>query len=299
MRMTILLRCLILCLVIAGCSDRDVNRESEVLARVGDQVLTLEQALSEIPKSVLQQDTLQAMENYQSSWIDRQILLQEALRIGLDENPELQRRFERLRSQLLENALREMLFSQSDADTDVTREEAQAYYETHKDRFVLNERHVKFRHLTTRTRTDAENARQALLRGISWPDVTEQYSINPGLQLRQSEHFFPVSMAAADIPVMNQYMDRIGIMEITPIHQHGNGFHFVQLTERMEEGDHPDLDWLISQIVEWLKMEKKQRLFNSYIRNLYLQADANNEIEQVNVREVPTLTPSVTEIESN
>lgn len=299
MRLSLHLLCLLIFLISAGCSDRSLHRESDVLARVGDQVLTMEQALAEIPESVLLQDTLQAIENYQSSWIDRQVLLQEALRIGLDENAEFQQRFERLRSQLLENALRDMVFSQGSADTDVTIEEAQAYYETHKDRFVLNERHVRFRHLTTRTRTDAENARQALLRGIPWPDVTQQYSLNPALQLRQSEHFFPVSMAVADIPVMNQYMDRIGIMEITPVHQHGNGFHFVQLTERMEEGDHPDLDWLISQITDWLKMEKRQRLFNSYTRNLYLQADANNEIELMNVRENPAFIQSESENESN
>jgi hypothetical protein len=45
------------------------------------------------------------------------------------------------------------------------------------------------------------------------------------------------------------------------------------------KGEHPDLEWLLSEIQQWLLLEKKRTSFKSYQQNLYLQAEANNEIE--------------------
>jgi hypothetical protein len=39
------------------------------------------------------------------------------------------------------------------------------------------------------------------------------------------------------------------------------------------------LDWLIGQIEDWLTLEKRKRAFNTYVKNLYLQGQANNEIK--------------------
>ena len=57
----------------------------------------------------------------------------------------------------------------------------------------------------------------------------------------------------------------------------------VQLLDERAKGDHPDLEWLIDQIKEWLILEKRRRVFNTYVKNLYLQAQANNEIETFDV----------------
>ena len=55
------------------------------------------------------------------------------------------------------------------------------------------------------------------------------------------------------------------------------------------EGEYPELDWLIPQIQDWLELEKSRRITNAYIRNLYLQAEANNEIELANVSDIKTI----------
>lgn len=82
--------------------------------------------------------------------------------------------------------------------------------------------------------------------------------------------------------MLNRYLRVIGPSEISPIYRSGNEYHFVQLIEERPEGDHPDLDWLIEQIREWLTLEKRKRAFNTYVKNLYLQAQANNEIKIYN-----------------
>jgi len=49
------------------------------------------------------------------------------------------------------------------------------------------------------------------------------------------------------------------------------------------KGDQPDLNWLISQIKNWMLLNKRRRNFSSYMKNLYLKAKSNNEIETYNV----------------
>jgi hypothetical protein len=78
---------------------------------------------------------------------------------------------------------------------------------------------------------------------------------------------------------MNRYLQRIGLSEISVIEKVGNEYHFVQLLEEKPKGEHPDLELLLSEIQQWLLLEKKRTSFKSYQQNLYLQAEANNEIE--------------------
>jgi hypothetical protein len=271
---------------ITACESFQPYNDEHVIARVGNQVLTIQDAMGSIPEGVLQQDTLKAIAQYQNHWIEQKILESEAQRLGIDRNPEVIRKIERLKSQILTQSVTEAVMSMHRDELEVSREEAQNYFQQNRERFRLDERHVRFRHVIARSRVDADNARQALLNGIEWDQVAERYSVNPDRQLRQSEQFIPLSMALNDIPAMNRFLNVIGRTEISPVRAHGGYFHFVQLMEDQPEGSQPDLDWLIDQITEWLYMDKSQRLINSYKRNLYLQAEANNEIVRQDVEQL-------------
>jgi hypothetical protein len=268
-----------------GCEQFPSDSDDPVLARVGNERLTLQRAVESIPADILRQDSVEAIKQYQSTWVEQQVLENEARRIGLNNNRDFQQRVERLKSQLLQSALRDAIINQHRDELEVSIEDAQNYYQANKDRFILDERYVRFRHMTTRTRVEADNAQRDIMRGNSWQDVANRYSINPELQIRESERFVPISMAASDVPRMNRFLNQIGITEISPIQQYGGNFHFVQLMEERPEGDHPDLDWLIEQITQWLYLERSKRVINSYKRNLYLQAEANNEIDKMNVED--------------
>jgi len=271
-----------------SCEQFQADSEDPVLARVGSETLTLSMAIDNIPRSVIFQDTLSAINQYQENWVERKIIENEARRIGLQNNRDFQQRMERLESQLLKSALTDAILNQHIDEIEVSYEDAQNYYQANRDRFILDEKYVRFRHMTTRTRVESDNAKRDLMRGDSWQDVANRYSINPEAQVLESERFIPISMAASGVPAMNRFLNVIGITEISPTQQHGGYFHFVQLMEERPEGDHPDLDWLMDQITDWLFMERSQRVINSYKRNLYLQAEANNEIEKTNVEDVDT-----------
>ncbi|MEX0661700.1 MAG: hypothetical protein WD381_07490 [Balneolaceae bacterium] len=273
-------------LMLSYCTSVDQTDSSPVIAQIGNNTLTLEEAITRIPKIALEQDTVQALEEYKRQWLNTQILIDEAERFQLDEEPEIQNRLDRLKNQLLEDALKEHILAENKDELEVTREEAQNYFQANRDKFVLDERYVRFRHITTNTRMEADNAKRDIMRGIEWGTVVNNYSVNPDLQLRESTQFWPMSMAVSDIPMLSRFLGIIGISEISPVHFYRGNYHFVQLQEVRNEGDHPDFDWLIPQIQEWLKLEKSRRITNAYVRNLYLQVESNNEIDEISINEI-------------
>lgn len=277
----------LLCLV--NCTNKQQSSGNEIIASVDGVELSLDQALEEIPRFVFEEDSAGAIQRYAEQWVRKQVTLQHAEREGVDQTEQFRKKMDRFYDQALDAQLKEYILGLNAEDLEVSREEAQNYYQANKDRFVLDETYLQFRHLTTATRTEADNANRDLANGVPWEQVVREYSVNPDLQLRESAMYWPESMAAADIPALNEYLGVMGVTERSPIHFYEGEYHFVQLTDEKSEGENPELDWLIPQIQEWLKLEKSRRITNAYIRNLYLQAEANNEIELANVRDIKTI----------
>ena len=274
---------IIVCIISTACT-RKAEFSEPALAKVGSTVLLKSEARANIPDLVFQNDSLSAFASYNEDWIEQQIILQEAYRLRVHRQSEVLDRLEQIRNDYIAKATQEYILAELGSEITVTEEEARTYYQENKESFVLEERYIRFRHLRARNLQDAQDARQDLLRGITWEIVLENFSINPDNALRESERFWPESIAASDFEILNRYLQLIGQSEISVIEQIGDEYHFVQLLEERAAGDHPDLEWLIDQIKDWLILEKKRIAFNTYVKNLYLQAQANNEIEIFDVQ---------------
>lgn len=271
--------------LLGACTAGGGPGDRTPLARVGGEYLTLEEARASVPDQLLRSDSTGALRNYRDQWVRDRLMEREANRMGLHQSEEVRRRLEEARLQVLREALRSQLMQQYGESARVSDEEARNYYQAQREQFILRERYVRFRHLATATIEEARSARQDLLGGVEWPTVAQRYALEPEKTLEHSEQFWPVSMAAADNEAMHRYLEVIGISEISPIRRVGSSYHFVQLMESREAGEQPDLEWLMARIKEWLTLEKRRRYFSSYLKNLYLRAESNNEIETFNVLE--------------
>ncbi|WP_020402940.1 peptidyl-prolyl cis-trans isomerase [Gracilimonas tropica] len=269
---------LLVMLLVAACS-KPKKTDTTVLAEVGPTQLTTEEALHQIPAVVLQSDSLSALQQYRDDWIRRQLILQEADRLNFTSRPGMEEKLRRMREEFILQQVQDYIISEFEEDLSVSEQEARDYYQQHKDRFVLDERYVRYRHLVAASNAEAESAKRELMQGIDWETVARKYSKYAELKIRESERYWPISVAGSDIRMLNRYLQIIGPSEISPTYRTGGEYHFVQLLDERPEGDHPDLDWLIGQIKEWLTLEKRKRAFNTYVKNLYLQGQANNEIK--------------------
>lgn len=285
----LLLYTILVLLFAAGCTSRTQSSGNTVIASVDGTHLYLEDALNSIPPFVFEKDSAGSIQTFAGQWVRKQVSLQHAERVGVNQTEEFRKKMDRFYNQVLEAQLKEYILRENQEEIEVTREEAQNYYQANRDRFMLDETYFQYRHLTTRTRTEANNASREIANGVPWEEVVRKYSVDPDLQLRQSTMYWPESLAAADIPALNEYLSIMGITERSPVHFYEGHYHFVQLMDIKSEGEYPELEWLIPQIREWLVLEKSRRITNAYIRNLYLQAEANNEIELANVSDIKAI----------
>ena len=275
--------CLTIGLFFSACQQSSFENKPENLARVGNNYLTIAEAKADIPDFILAEDSLKALQRYRDEWIQQQLLLEEANRLGLPQKQEIQKQLQRAREEVLRRALKEYVMSSQKGNMTISDEEARSYYQANKDQFVLDEQFVKFRYVKTRTIKEARAARQDLLDGIPWNEVARQYAIDPEVAINESQQYWPISMAVQNIDIMNRYLNIIGQREISPIQRVNGVYHFVQLMDTRAKGEQPDLDWLMEQIKEWMILNKRRRNFSSFTKNLYLKAKSNNEVETFNV----------------
>ena len=270
-------------LITVSCKKYGEDINSEIVAQVGSEILTKKQARRHIPKFIYEQDSLQAIINYRKKWIESQLINQEAERLGLTSKEDVQERIEELKSDIYRIALKKAISQNDSANISVSEQEANNYYERHKDQFLLQERYVRFRHLKTRTLEESKQAKSDLMQGVAWREVVQTYGLDKQETLSNSTKFWPISMALSDLDDLNRYLQIIGMNEISPIRRLNGQYHFVQLVEQYEKGEHPNLDWLQQKIQQWLVIEKRRKLFSNYIQNLHLNAESNNEITRFNV----------------
>jgi hypothetical protein len=269
--------------VLSSCEKVKPPADAVVLARVGNEFLTLDYALNRIPDFLLNSDSTTAVNEFRDEWIRKRLLYLEAHRLGLYREPAISQRLKRSEVEILSQVLIDLIIMNSPDLLEVTPSDVRDYYERNRDQFVLQERYVRLRHLTAESLDNARIAKEELLRGVPWENVVDRYSINKDETLERAQRFFPVSSLFNDNPPMRQYLGVIGITEISPIRGHDGTFHFIQITEDKPRGDHPDIDLVFEQIKDWLSLEKKRRFVRSYQQNLLIQAEANNEIELYSV----------------
>ena len=254
-----------------SCEHRAIDSDDIVLAEAGNHVLLLSDVRNNVPADVYAADSLRVIMNYQKNWVNRKLKVMEARRLRLDQNREVQHRIRQATESVLVDAFNEAVYLNM-KDEPVTQSEAQSYYESNKDKFILAERHIRYRHIMAASLAEAQNARNALLRGQRWTSVAEEYSVNPQKAIRTSRQFFPASTAAIHFEEMNTFLQIIGVTEISPVRRIGDQYHFVQLIDSRDAGEHPQVDWVIGQITEWLMLDRRRKHLRSMEQSLFLKA---------------------------
>ncbi|MCH8566965.1 MAG: peptidyl-prolyl cis-trans isomerase [Balneolales bacterium] len=262
-----------------ACTLSTTAEDEIILAEVGTERLSLNQAILRIPALQLMSDSAGAVHKYRDQWIREQVLVNEAKRRNLQETEAFKTAKKQFERQLLQQLLMDQQLHNAETAS-VSREEAMRFYEQHRDRFVLQERHVRFHHMIAPTMAEATRARNDLMRGVEWNTIAENYSTQPEYSIRNSTLFHPLSEALSELTQLAQFLNVIGVTEVSPIRVIDGNYHFVQLLENQDEGTVPELDWTLSQIQDWLAITHRNNQLNAFKQNLIRQAEANRQIRQ-------------------
>ena len=128
---------LVLLIALPGCKAvQDFIHDDEVIAKVGDKKLFLSQLTGVIPKGISPEDSTNLVLQYITTWAKDLIFLDVAEAQLSKEELDVTQELDDYRTSLLKYRYEQRYINER-LDTLVTDDQVQAYYEAHKDDFIL------------------------------------------------------------------------------------------------------------------------------------------------------------------
>ena len=212
---------------IAGCSR---SEESPVVAIVNGKSVTqreFDYRWSELPPATrTRYESQGGKKRFLDDLITREILLQEARRIGLDHSPTLQGRLERVKEQLM---LDELMRETTSAPVQITEEELQAYYDAHRAT-ILEALQIRAAHILLATESQAKDVRHQLNQGYNFGKLAQRYSIDETTRANGGE--FGVYRPGMTDPGIEQAILTLKPAIVSDPIETSAGFHLVKVISR-------------------------------------------------------------------
>ena len=155
-----------------ACQKRPLGT---VVARVGESAFTLEDIEARIPVYLVGKISSEEKRRLAEGWVEEELLHREALRRGLDEDPEVAVRASRAVRDLLITELLERDFKR---DSEVLEGEYHTYYEAHAGDYVRDQLEIRARHILVRSRSELDQVRKRLRQGEPVEQVAREVSLD-------------------------------------------------------------------------------------------------------------------------
>jgi peptidyl-prolyl cis-trans isomerase C len=256
----------LLLLSFCGCTDR--GSKGTVVAKVGDQVLTLEEIAvltspeGEVPVS------FEDRREFIQQWIDTEVLYREALREKLHTDPKIKQALQQMEKELLAAELMERRIGNEMAISD---REIEEYYQSHQDEYLLTQPLRQARHILLNSREQAEQARSRALRGEPFESLVVEMSIDSAthatggdLGLFSQDDMVPEIAAVAFALEVNAISEPI---------QTEWGYHILQVTDAKPEGSVLPLGQVKGDIANKIFTTRQRLAFDSLMKELKQNED--------------------------
>lgn len=244
-----------------------------------DEVATM---LSSLPANV---DTAEARQQVVEQWVTRSLLLQEAERLNLREDPTVQRRMKEQERSILVTALTDRIYTEAELGPSET--EIRNFFQSNRGQMVLREPFVRVRHLSTPTRDQADLVRTTLQEAATagrpldstFTALIDRYATFPDQAHRLTAKFVPESRLFGHRPYVRDELTELGDGEIAPVVEDDSLFHVLQLVERIPEGSEPELAWVEDEIRRRLTIRSRKQMYAREVQRLRNQALARNDLQ--------------------
>jgi hypothetical protein len=274
--------------VVFACTEPKAPGSETVIARVGNQALTLEQARASIPREAFIMDSAYALSSFRDSWIREQLWYQDAERAGFARDQAIAFRAKQAQVQMV-NHLYRRNFMESGVEPEVTDAEIRAYYEKNRKDFPAKEAQLRILHFKSADLKSAIEAKTRLAKKEPYESVVDDLGADKEATLAASRQFVSQSRVLSDIPIMRQYLtEMMATGEISPVRRIGDAFHFIQVLETRRSGDLSPGDDAYIQIKEWLLVEKRRLKILEKEQNLLVQAKASGQLKTYLLPEKPS-----------
>jgi peptidyl-prolyl cis-trans isomerase C len=193
--------------------------------------------------------------------ITRELLLQEARKLGLDQSPIIRERLERYKEQL---ALDELMQAAVKVQVDIPKQELDSYYAAHSAELLAAEQ-IRAAHILVPTAAQARDLKRQLDDGADFAKLAQRFSIDQATRQKGGDLGL-YRRGAASSEVDSVLLTLKPGMVSEPIESQA-GFHLVKLISR-DEGDQSNLYAARERLRQELYAEKQRKRFEEFLAKL-------------------------------
>ena len=234
----------------------------DVIAKVNGARLTLEDLYAEIPRDYYDSVTLEQKRDFVEHWINSEILYQEALRRGLQRQPETK---ERLRSSEKNILISELVQQELSVRTRVSQEEALAYYRTHTEEFTREQDEMRASQILVPTLEEADAIRRQIEAGADFARLARELSSDPSLIQGGDLGYFTSEDLLSEVSKA-VFSAAPGAL-LKPVKTEF-GYHILLVTDSQKAGTVLPFESVQDEITGRLSREKEQQELDVFLQEL-------------------------------
>jgi hypothetical protein len=275
------LGCLIL---LQSCNFFKTTEEREVVARVNENYLYLEDIQSLVGEDVTEEDSILIVNNFINRWATQQLLIDKAkFNLSSDQQKEFEELVRNYKNELYSRAYADAMVVKR-LDTSFQQSEIEQYYKEHLENFRLNEDLVKLRFINLNNNGDFEDVKKKFIRFNE-----EDKSNLDKISLQFKAHSFNDSVWVGTKSVYNR---------IVPLNDANKSqllkkSNFLQLEDSLEvylvyvndvllRNDQAPLEYAVSTIKQILLNKRKANLVKELEKDITRDAIENEQFEVYN-----------------
>jgi parvulin-like peptidyl-prolyl isomerase len=250
-------------LTLASCRE---ERQGTIIARVGDATLTREAALRAVDTTRGEVD--RQIRAYVISWVNTELLHQEALRRGIEKSERFVQQVEDVKRQL---AVQALLEAEIVADTAAVSEETlKAYFAAHASEFFLREDMIRLNMMVLAGREEASALAASVSQGTPWKSAAEKLSsdssVAPSIRLTAAGEFYSRrTLLPADLW---KVASTLSPGEVSFPVRIADGFAVLQLLARLGEGRPAEFEFVRDEIAQRVLMERRRTRSEALLASL-------------------------------
>ena len=258
--------------VLYGCSQSEKKSDSteRVYASVEGSDLTESVMQSLVPAEFYDKLTPTHRKEIISQWVDNELLYQEALRLGINKEPKIERILEKSKRNLLGAEMLERYLATIDPPEDA---ELKSYYEENSDLFILQSDEYSVRFALFDTMNDARGFYNRVKLGASFSDLAKEESTDPSARTGGALGAINEQSVESAVweEIINTY-ERLGLRKISNPFSVIDGFSIVIVDEVYEMGTLKPFELVHDQVLDFFMMEKRNEAKRSLIKKLTVKS---------------------------
>jgi peptidyl-prolyl cis-trans isomerase C len=246
--------------------------EQQIVARVGQVRLTLEDLNFSMPALKDQKMNRLQTERYVQHWLESELIYQQALKEKYNKRPEIQQQIEKLQRDYIVSVY---LAQKVDEEIQVTDADMQEYYQQNADEFKSEENLYQIESILVEDQTLAGQVRSRIFAGEEFAALAKKHSLDFSRFQGGAVGFVTLRQLS---PLLAAAVARMNANQLSQPIKSELGYNIIRLQAIIPKGQVQPFDEVKDILVQRMRAKKREEAYQALINRLSDKVDMSSDL---------------------